>query len=733
MKRKIKKRSVIIWLLILLVMVGCGNKDEVIEGNAVDYTYAVEYQIFHIGEYLPYLSSFNEDGTVCFACYGKNQTTQLFCLAPGQKEPKEISLKLESGTGVTSIGNDWNGNFLLACSRYDETLELLELKQLSPEGEVLNSVDMSEIFRNIPDFEAKCLAGDGSGNYYVGDRTKLYVIDSEGKLLYTLEMEANVENLLSSQENNRIWGRLSNGTLVEIHEGANTIQTIASDINFGYGIYAIGKEKELVYTQGDVLYACDTKDEVPIKILNWTDYDVNSSELQSITILEDGKIVSFSAQSAAGGECELVLLTRTLKENVPEKTVITYGCAYPSSLLCSQIVRFNKVNSQYRIELKQYGEDSMDLETIKNLIRMDIISGNGPDIIDIGALFSEEERYELIEAALLEDLNPYFEKDASICREDYLEKVLQVYERDNELYAIMPTFALYGLVGRESDIGESSSWTLEEMESFFNAHSNDAKIVQGISKDDMLDILCKLNMDKFVDKETGQCYFDGEKFKQVLEFSNHFDVEREIVNLEQTRNGEILLMEASLMSVVDFQRYEYMFAEPINLIGYPTNFENGIMALPCVSVLAMSRNTENKEGAWQFIRFILEENQQEELGESNFQGIPIKKSVIDKLCEKQMEEEFEEDETGNVKEKSKGSWSFQDYTIEYYAVTGDEADRFKELLQKIGNSMEKGSDYRLLEIVQEEAKTYFEGQKSLEDVAEIIQNRAQNYVNEKIQ
>ncbi len=583
----------------------------------------------------------------------------------------EIDLGISAEAWITGMGRDRKGNLLLACSQYDETLELFELKKVSADGSILQSLDLTGIFRNVPGFEAGSLAGDGQGNYYIGDKKKLYLISSEGKLVNTLEMEVSIEALFLAKEDNLLLARMSNGTIAEINEDKFSVKNPDCHINFGQGIYTSGVETELLYAQGDALYACNVKDEEPDKILSWTDCNINSACLQSFVMLEDGRIAVFSVQNDSQGECEVALLTKTQKENVPEKTVITYGCVYPSSLLCAQVVRFNKLNTQYHIELKQYTEGSMDINAAKDALRMDILSGNAPDILDIGAGFSEEENFALIEAGALEDLT-----------------------------------------------------------SLYSEHYGDKKLVQGFNRGKMLEALCQLNMDRFVDQETGECHFEEESFLQILELAGRFGGEEKQAGFEQVRNGEILFMEASLLSVSDFQYYEYLFGDEVRIIGYPADRACGLMALPCVSVLSMNKQSDNKEGVWQFICFLLEEDQQAELGRSGAQGIPVKKSVIDMLCEEQMEIEYEEDEEGNLQERSKTSWKIDDMVVKYYAVTKKEADYFKGLLEQIGNSMDTGVSQGLITIIQEEAAAYFEGVKPVEEAARVIQNRAQNYINE---
>ncbi len=729
MNKKTGKEKILFLFFVLALLAGCGRKEEIAEESSEE-VYIAEYQIFQMGENSPYLSVFDENGGIFFAGCGKDRNGQLYFLEAGQREPEEIETGISAQTWITGMNLDRSGNLILACSQYEENLKLFELKKVSADGSVIQSLDLTEIFRNIPGFEAGWLAGDGQGNYYIGDKKKLYLISPEGKLVNTLEMEVSIEDLFWTKEDNLLFARLSNGTIAEVREDKFAVKNLDSHMKFGQGIYTGGKETELLYSQGDALYACNVKDEEPNKVLNWTDCNINSACLQSFVMLEDGRIAAFSVQNEGQGECEVALLTKTPKENVPEKTVITYGCVYPSSLLCAQVVRFNKLNTQYHVELKQYTEGSMDINEAKDILRMDILSGNAPDLLDIGVGFSEEDHFALIEAGALEDLTPYFEKETRIHREDYLEQVLEVYQREQALYAIMPTFGLYGLVGKEEVIGERNILSLEDLTSLYREYYGDKKLVQGFGRRKMLEVLCQLNMDRFVDGQTGECHFEEESFIQILELAGRFGREDKQAGLEQVRNGEVLFMEASLLSVSDFQYYEYLFGEQVRIIGYPADGENGLMALPCVSVLSMNKQSQNKEGVWEFICFLLEEDQQAELGRSGAQGIPVKRSVIEELCEEQMEIEYEEDEEGNLQERSKTSWKIDDMVIKYYAVTRQEADYFKELLEQIGNSCNTGMRQGLLTIIQEEAEAYFEGVKPAWEAARVIQNRAQNYINE---
>lgn len=742
-----KKKINHMLLIIMLLLVGCGSKKEELKPETDyendDYSYIAEYEFFSIDD-MPISAVFGEDGTLFFSTYKQNIGSNLFYLPPGVNKPVEIPLESKDNKWITSKGKDKKGNLLFSHGLYqDGLLKELELVKVNVNGILLEIVDVTEFFTEMEGFEAKYLLGDEEGNFYIGNGKSVYVIDSGGEFLYELISEKNIIDMFFTKDGDMMMAHV--GELEEIIPEKKALKPVASDISFKNGIYETGREKELLFSSGNTLYTCNIKDGELTEVLNWMNNDIDSIALRSFMTLEDGRIVAFTSNGTGGRtECELIFLTRKKRSEVPKKTILTYGCAFINTITNSQILRFNKMSQEYRVEIKQYGDESMDFESRKMLLQTDIISGKGPDILDIGVFFSESERNELIEMGILEDLNPYFEKDENMQREEYIESVLHVYEKDNRLYAIMPSFGIEFLAGRTADIGEQSSWTIEEMMEFMDNQPDEKRILPRTGQREMLDIFLRLNIQEFVDWENGACYFDGIEFRQLLEFVSRFSKEGDkefyyYENVEQIRNGEIPLLEAGALSAQDLQMTEFLFGESINAIGYPTDTGKGVIAHPCISVLSISSNSKEKEGAWRFIRYLLEEEQQFEMGIIGASGFPIHKSALDQIFEKLMEKEYEKDEEGNIKEKSKISWSVGTAEMEeeepilrihLYAATEEEVKRMRELLDSIGNSIDTSMDRKMFEIIIEEAEAFFEGQKSLDEVVNIIQSRAQIYVNE---
>ena len=148
----------------------------------------------------------------------------------------------------------------------------------------------------------------------------------------------------------------------------------------------------------------------------------------------------------------------------------------------------------------------------------------------------------------------------------------------------------------------------------------------------------------------------------------------------------------------------------------------------------MSSKCANKDGAWQFLRQFFTEEYQEKNG---YGGFPTNKAAFDKRLEKAMTPEYQKDadgnfvldENGNKIEISTGGWSWGGVEVEMRAINQAEADRILELINTTTKAYK--SDESILEIVKEEVAPFFEGQKSAEDVAKLIQSKATLYVNEQ--
>jgi len=741
-RRRVKKiRSIcaIAILTLAFVLSGCGKQKEegAVKSGDDEYIYVPEYQVLG-GNGIQVSSAVIGNDQSVFYLESDGAEVKIVSLDMESHETTDLLVELAENKEIASLNSDGEGNLLysvIGCSDMETgQLEEVVIKKMAPDGRELFSLDVSEIFLQQPDFYyITAVLMDEENNYYVCTGENIYVIKPDGSLYSHIDAGQYINSFF----------RMKNGKIVaayfgaqgfllnEVIPGQKELKPLDSSISFDYGTYQGGKDTDLLYTQDGILCSCNLTDEKPQEILRWTDFDVNSGNLTDVALLSDERIAAITTDyMSENGGTELVLLTRKKRSEVSEKKILTYGAFYLSFYAERDITAFNRQSQEYRIMVQEYGDASMSFDKKMEGYAKALEAGNIPDIIDL--TYCPMTLETLICVGAVEDLTPYLEADETIKKEDYIPNVLSAYERDGGLYAIMPCFGVEAFVGRADEIGEKKTWTTEDVITLLDSKEADTKLLPGADKWSILWIMCNRNQDMFIDKDSGACSFTGEEFKKILEFANRFPNEgNDDSTLDDLRNGRTLLNREVITSVQQYQMYEYMFGGPVNTIGYPSFGESGLTLKSNGTTVAMSAYSENKEGIWEFIRFNLSKERQENAGSPNG-GFPILKSALEKQFEKDMEQEYIKDENGSQREMPKSTWmrslGGEEFTVEVYAANEEQVARVREMIETAQN--EESMNTEILNIISEEASGYFEGQKSVEDVAAVVQNRVQLYMNE---
>ncbi len=738
-KRKYNRRIRSMAAVLLLFLCGCGSRaKEEQDGPRGDYVYTAEHQ--SLDGYCESISAVAfGSGEEVFLTGMKGGKEVLLSLKIGGNEAEEYPLEMGEGMRTIVIGRDTEGSLLLGMVGYkgtslaERTVERVVIRKVTPEGETLETVDTGNIFsqKREDSFYISNILQDKEGNYYISATQDICVLHPDGSMYFEIPVDSYRLDLFALEDGRIVAGYdADNGwRLEEVDLQQKGFKPLESSIAFGRGIYRSGMDSDLLYTKDAVLYACNLADGEPTALLNWMDSDINSNNLKDFAVLPDGRIVALTVDYSRGASKEISILTGKKRSEVAEKTVLTYASLDFPFYVQEDIAAFNKQSEKYRIEIKDYGDDSMEYRDRAALLNADLTGSQPPDIIDISVLSLEE----LIAAGVAEDLTPWLEKDPETEREDFVENILKAYERDGKLYAIMPAFGIATLIGKTSDVGTGSAWSVDDMAALMEAKGKDCELLDA-SKADMLWLLCRINLEWFVDRENGTCNFTSGEFEKILEFADRFPREPEYgpdapSEIEMIRSGRLLLVNGMITSVELYQVYEYEFGEAVNFIGYPVfGEESGTILAPQGTTVVMHAASANKEGVWEFIRFVLSEKRQENLKAVNGNGFPVLKSVLDRQLKEEMENEYYEDTDGTMKLRPKSSWGTGEYEVQVYAATKEQVERIWEM---IGTARTYSRmDEQLFRIIYEEADACFSGQKSAEEAARLVQNRVQTYLNE---
>ena len=440
-------------------------------------------------------------------------------------------------------------------------------------------------------------------------------------------------------------------------------------------------------------------------------------------------ILLFSACSAGG------------QEPPPDPGVITliYAQLSANSVNQKALYQFNlEHKGEVQIEVRDYTKLSEGGKQGVDLLMTEITAGRGPDIIELGTSgeTSQLSYRRLAEQGYLEDLWPYIEEDPGLGRGEngllkgVLEAPLQAAKINGGLYAIFEKVQLHTLVGAKSVVGDHPGWTPEELLNIFAAMPDGSVILEDYHnwkdpsvKQRFFTSLLYGFSDLFIDWEEGKCFFDGDRFRSLLELTSclpdQHDLERVCANqleaqsehFNRLRDGVVMLEDAGFGHWGEWRtRYDWFFGES-SYVGYPVDDgSSGSYFEPVGIKLAMSSTCRNKEAAWLYMRQMYYS-----LGKYG-QGIDVGKmlyrrelrAAMTDLCYTRIGTEI----------------------VQFPPLTRKEHARIQELCDSTARSSLL-VDQELVDLVMEAAGPYFAGDKTLDETVQLIQNRATLYVNEQ--
>jgi len=749
-------------MALVAALTGCGGTGAAIpqdvQNTGNGYVYVSEYIDLDFGSDMNFGNVLLKENYLYYSIYTYNEETYTSKQDFYRKEilegaaAEKLPVQIPDDIYVMQYFVDEEGNYYFAGHRMSETQNtsggysatVYYLLKYDGQGNLVFEQDISEQLTSAGENAyIQYLVIDEEGRFYIAGDNLIWLFNADGSYSGNFQVTNWIYNMFAGKDGKVYFSQYGteNIELVEVDFAAkgpgNTYQKFLSAYNSNQ--VTPGYDQDFIVNDGSKLYTYDLSTQTNEELLSWLDSDINGQYVSAFAMGEDGRIaVLLQEWGQDGVVTEFAYLTKTKEADVAQKEIITLGTLYTDQWLQSAAVIFNKTNDKYRIKIKVYMDDnyaSMDAySNAVTALNNDILAG-GPDLISLS--YGDTATYAA--KGVLEDLNTYLEKSTELNRDDFVESVLSAYTYEDILTCIPIRFSVSTVVGKTSLVGEEMGCTVEDLIAF-SAEYPEAQIFEYMTKSQALYYCLIYNQDAFIDTETGECHFDSDEFKKILEYTNMFPDEYSYdENLGSTPNrlqaGEILLYEAYMYSVEDLQFSRAVFEAPVTYIGYPTvDGSAGCMMSSMSGAFGISSTSDNKEGAWSFIEYILDEDNQSSSYYSY--GFPSQKKLLNQMFEEAMTEDYvlDEngetllDENGEAVRAAKTTWGWDDWETTIYAADQSDIDLLNTLIDLAKPAV--NSDSQVLTIINEEAAAYFAGQKSVDEVTAIIQNRAQIYVSE---
>lgn len=733
--KKRKLAAITVLLLLILLMAGCsGQMQDSVDTEPADFVYVPEFtSLENAGEVNVYGAAWRGD-SLYYASLdyhpGQERAGQYICeysLSRGQVE-KEIfvsdhALNIEdfrvgedgsiyvmllevAGEGYNSClyAFDAGGN-----RKWEAGLEEYGVRS----GGVRLAVDgQGRVCVFSPDGTVVLFHDDGkpAGDAQLGVSISMTGTDREGKVfVYFME---DGENFLAEFDPDSM-------TLGETYQGVPGCRD---------GLLVAGSSHDFLVQGSDgFLYGYDLEAQTADKILKWSDLDISSEAVGTVWPAGDGGAQAL-LRSQNPGAGELVSLARKDASEIPEKqeiVIAVYGSA--STELGNAIAAFNRRSENTRVVVREYLWDFNDMQDAIREMNLDLVSeGDYPDLIVLDAFFNVKG---LAENGVFEDLSPWLAQSSRLDRGDYSESLLECFTYNGVLAGIPLSFSLDTIAGRGADVGEEPGWTLEEMLSYGREHP-EADLFGGVDRNTMLRICLRFGMYEFVDETEEKCNFNTDTFKALLQaIAGLPDISLEAPMPSQVKNGTALLYQTSIREYQDIQVYEAVYDGDVNFIGYPTADGSNGCILTTSNAYGITARSENKEKAWEFIEFFLSE------GARGWGGFGLSGNTGQRLASAVSKEYFRDSRgqlmlgtDGLPEEKYSGILYYIDMRYEYRDVTESDIAQLETLVDAARTA--SWADDMIYGIIEQEAQAFFQGQKTVDEAAEVIQNRVQIFLDE---
>ncbi len=491
-----------------------------------------------------------------------------------------------------------------------------------------------------------------------------------------------------------------------------------------------GAGHDMYYTTDKGVYTYDFDTKENKKILDYIDSDIDYNFVNYCVPIDETRIVAV-VNDPETWEASISFLEKVPPEEVVDKIIITMGMVYTDYEIRSKVIAFNKASDKYRIRMIEYYEynNEADWNAGQKMFNNDIITSNAPDIIVINSGMPVDS---FMDKGVFLNLNPYIEADPDVNKEDMAPNVLALGSRGDDTYILTGAFTISTMAMKKSLVPNGETISLAELRQLEQKYGTLA--LRDATRNDVLYYAMEMNYSEFLDLKTGKCDFNTPAFYELLEYAKQYPEEIDWESMDDNywmesetaiRDNKALL---SFYTVGYFNNMAWteqgVFGEEMALVGFPGSAGNTGAIYPYFQ-MAISKDCEHPEEAWQFMRQFYTYEGQKEID----YGAPLNLKVMDERLEQAQQRPYWIDDDGNKVEYDETYW-IGDQEIIIQPLSAERAQELKEYTLSVDKLYYYDSS--ISDIIAEEAAPFFAGQKTAEQAADIIQSRVQIYVNENM-
>lgn len=499
-----------------------------------------------------------------------------------------------------------------------------------------------------------------------------------------------------------------------------------------YNVMTKGFSTDLLYTTESGISTYKAGDAESKTKMDFVNSDLYIFQFYMVLELSEESFLGVYTESW-DSEVKAGIFTYVRPEDIVDKKTMVLAGSYIPDDTKKRVIEYNRNNQEYRIVIKNYNQYSSEENEWMGAVTQlnnDIISGRMPDIL-LGNSSLPIENY--ISKGLIADIGKLIEKDEELSQVEFLQNIFEAYTVKGKLYYVIPDFYVNTMVAKDSLTSGIDNWNMDEMERVLAGMGENAMAFGETTRSSFMYSVMAYCGNEFVDLSTGKCSFNSENFIRMLEFAKTLPEEINYDNKgddmywdnywenyqSQYRENRTLLMHCYISG------FEYLvqsvkgyFGDDFAFVGFPTD-NGGGSYIDCNNPYVLSAKSSNLDEAWNFVRYYLCEEYQKDL------RLPVRKELFLENAKRMMERPYWEDEEGNREYYDYETW-INGEPVKLEPFTEEQMNRVTDFIQSVNSRYYY--DREVMKIMEEEMEAFFSGQKSAAEVADIIQRRAQIYV-----
>lgn len=531
------------------------------------------------------------------------------------------------------------------------------------------------------------------------------------------------------------------------------------DVNSIYNTF-IGKDGTVYYSTSEGISKLNIEKKTTEDVFRYNWCSVNRAYLGYLQLIEcsDDSITLWGEKSTSsympGVVSEYILITLNRAETNPHagKSILELYAPYSNVDINvgEAIIKFNETNGKYYIEpTDRYqgidgdyysdinSEDEWQKANMKynsamsNELAMDILNGEGPDILLNTSAYGQ-----LNSDNYLVDLNRYV---GTLDSDKYFTNIVEAAGNNGKLYQFPLSYMITGIQTKPEYAGKSGvGFTTEEYEKFLKDQLN-GKDVLNYGQAAYFSMLFTAMSEKFL--VDGKADFTGPEFAELAEFVKNNVPEKarswdEMYNNDDYESATYAVgvsafkgdsMTPQIATYTTTYRFIDYFTQIAQLngasaiLGIPSADGRGPL-LESYNSVAISSQSKNIDACGEFVKMLMTDDVQMELAKGgNF--------VLSKAAFRQGAKDAVDFMNGPGGDSYIGFDNNGEPVKNRMKFSQKNIDELEKIVSSI--SRMNSTDAAIGLILIEEMPAYFSGQKELDNVVKIAQDRAQKVLGER--